>query len=79
KISKYPSVSRDISFLVDKSVLAGDIIKAIKTLNINILKYVSIFDIYESQDSDRKSFALNMLFQVILQTLDDKVIVESID
>ncbi|MDE4940323.1 phenylalanine--tRNA ligase subunit beta, partial [Francisella tularensis subsp. holarctica] len=33
KISKYPSVSRYISFLVDKSVLAGDIIKAIKTLN----------------------------------------------
>ncbi|APA82970.1 phenylalanine--tRNA ligase subunit beta [Francisella tularensis] len=79
KISKYPSVSRDISFLVDKSVLAGDIIKAIRALNINILKDVSIFDIYESQDSDRKSIALNMLFQDNLQTLDDKVIVESID
>ncbi|APD50625.1 phenylalanine--tRNA ligase subunit beta [Francisella hispaniensis] len=79
KISKYPSVSRDISFLVDKSVFAGEIIKSIKVLDINILKDVSIFDIYESQDSDRKSIALSMLFQDNLQTLDDKLVVESID
>ncbi|MBK2357731.1 phenylalanine--tRNA ligase subunit beta [Francisella hispaniensis] len=79
KISKYPSVSRDISFLVDKSVFAGEIIKSIKALDINILKDVSIFDIYESQDSDRKSIALSMLFQDNLQTLDDKLVVESID
>ena len=79
KISKYPSVSRDISFLVDKSVLAGEIIKSIKALDINILKDVSIFDIYESQDSDRKSIALSMLFQDNLQTLDDKLVVKSTD
>ncbi|QIW10212.1 phenylalanine--tRNA ligase subunit beta [Francisella sp. LA112445] len=79
KVSKYPSVSRDISFLVDKSVLAGNITKAIKDLDINILKDVSIFDIYESQESDRKSIALSMLFQDNTQTLDDKVITESTD
>ncbi|AIT08690.1 phenylalanyl-tRNA synthetase subunit beta [Candidatus Francisella endociliophora] len=77
KISKYPSVSRDISFLVDKSVLAGDITKAITDLNIDILKDVSIFDIYESQENERKSIALSMLFQDNAQTLEDKVIVES--
>ncbi|API86725.1 phenylalanine--tRNA ligase subunit beta [Francisella uliginis] len=79
KISKYPSVSRDISFLVDKSVLAGNITKAIKDLDINILKDVSIFDIYESQENERKSIALSMLFQDNAQTLDDKVIIESTD
>ncbi|WP_150468187.1 phenylalanine--tRNA ligase subunit beta [Francisella sp. SYW-9] len=79
KVSKYPSVSRDISFLVDKSVLAGNITKAIKALDINILKDVGIFDIYESQENERKSIALSMLFQDNAQTLDDKVITESID
>ncbi|OEZ33900.1 phenylalanine--tRNA ligase subunit beta [Francisella endosymbiont of Amblyomma maculatum] len=79
KISKYPSVTRDISFLVDKFVFAGDIIKAIKDLDINILKDVSIFDVYENQHDQKKSIALSMLFQDNLQTLDDKVIVESTD
>ena len=79
KISKYPSVTRDISFLVDKFVFAGDIIKAIKNLDINILKDVSIFDVYENQHDQRKSIALSMLFQDNLQTLDDKVIVKSTD
>ena len=79
KISKYPSVTRDISFLVDKFVFAGDIIKAIKDLDINILKDVSIFDVYENQHDQRKNIALSIIFQDNLQTLDDKVIVESTD
>ena len=79
KISKYPSVTRDISFLVNKFVFAGDIIKAIKDLDINTLKDVSIFDVYENQHDQRKSIALSMLLQDNLQTLDDKVIVESTD
>ncbi len=77
KISKYPSVSRDISFLVDKSVLAGDLTKSITDLNINLLKDVSIFDIYEYAANERKSIALSMLFQDNAQTLEDSVIVES--
>lgn len=79
KISKYPSVSRDISFLVDKSVLAGDIIKAINDLNINILKEVNIFDIYESDENARKSIALSMLFQDNGKTLDDIIINQATD
>ncbi|ASG67940.1 phenylalanine--tRNA ligase subunit beta [Francisella halioticida] len=79
KISKYPSVSRDISFLVDKSILAGNITKAIKDIEIDILKDLNIFDIYESQENERKSIALSMLFQDNTQTLDDKVITESTD
>ncbi|WP_150464638.1 phenylalanine--tRNA ligase subunit beta [Francisella sp. XLW-1] len=79
KISKYPSVSRDISFLVDKSVLAGDIIKAINDLNISILKDVNIFDIYESEENARKSIALSMLFQDNDKTLDDIIINQAVD
>ncbi|WP_150465128.1 phenylalanine--tRNA ligase subunit beta [Francisella sp. SYW-2] len=79
KISKYPSVSRDISFLVDKSVLAGDIIKAINDLNISILKDVNIFDIYESEENARKSIALSVLFQDNDKTLDDIIINQAVD
>ncbi|AJC49088.1 phenylalanine--tRNA ligase subunit beta [Allofrancisella guangzhouensis] len=77
KISKYPSVSRDISFLVDKAIFAGDIINAIDDLNITILKDVNIFDVYQEQSNDKKSIALSMLFQDNNQTLDEKIIIEN--
>ncbi len=79
KVSKYPSVSRDISFLVEKEVLAGDIIKSINELNINILKDVNIFDVYQDKDASKKSLALSMLFQDNNDTLADEIIVESTD
>ncbi len=79
KISKYPSVSRDVSFLVEKSVLAGDIIKAINTLDISILQNVNIFDVYQDDTNPRKSLAISMLFQDNTQTLADDVINDSID
>ena len=77
KISKYPSVSRDISFLVKKNILAGDIIEAISNLKIDLLKEARIFDVYQDQESQNKSLALSILFQDNSQTLDDKIIVES--
>ncbi|QIV94544.1 phenylalanine--tRNA ligase subunit beta [Allofrancisella frigidaquae] len=77
KISKYPSVSRDISFLVGKDVLASDIINAINELNMTILKDINIFDIYQEQSNVKKSIALSVLFQDNNQTLDEKIILEN--
>ncbi|MCL4114672.1 UNVERIFIED_CONTAM: hypothetical protein GTU68_021550 [Idotea baltica] len=79
KISKYPSVSRDVSFLVEKGVLAGDIIKAINNLDISILQNVNIFDVYQDDANPRKSLAISMLFQDNAQTLGDDVINENVD
>lgn len=79
KISKYPSVSRDISFLVDKNVLVGDIINSINALDISILRYVHIFDVYRSKDSNKKSITLSIIYQDSTQTLYDKIIVEITD
>ena len=79
KVSKYPSVSRDVSFLVEKNVLAGDIIKAINGLNINILQNVNIFDVYQDESNPRKSLAVSILFQDNSQTLDDALINEKVD
>lgn len=79
KISKYPSVSRDVSFLVEKDVLAGDIVKAINNLDISILQNVNIFDVYQDDANPRKSLAISMLFQDNAQTLGDDVINENVD
>ncbi|QLE78315.1 phenylalanine--tRNA ligase subunit beta [Francisella sp. Scap27] len=79
KISKYPSVSRDVSFLVEKGVLAGDIVKAINNLDISILQNVNIFDVYQDDANPRKSLAISMLFQDNAQTLGDDVINENVD
>ena len=78
KFSKFPSVSRDISFLVSKNILVGDIVNAIKNLNIDILKDVNIFDIYENANEDNnKSIALSLLFQNIEKTLDEETLVNA--
>jgi phenylalanyl-tRNA synthetase beta chain len=77
KISKYPSISRDISFLVHKSILANDIISAINSLDISILKDAKIFDVYQNQEDSKKSIALTMLFQDQNKTLEDDVVVSS--
>jgi phenylalanyl-tRNA synthetase beta chain len=79
KISKYPSVSRDVSFLVEKGVLAGDIVKAINNLDISILQNVNIFDVYQDDANPRKSLAISVLFQDNAQTLGDDVINENVD
>ncbi len=79
KISKYPSVSRDISFLVDKNILAEDITSKIKSLDIKILKNIKIFDVYQDKENPRKSVALTMLFQGLDKTLEDDAIVKSTD
>ena len=79
KISKYPSVSRGVSFLVEKGVLAGDIVKAINSLDISILQNVNIFDVYQDDANPRKSLAVSLLFQDNAQTLGDDVINESVE
>ena len=46
-IAKYPAVNRDISMVVPKQILAGDIEHMIEQRGGKILEHCSLFDIYE--------------------------------
>ena len=79
-ISRFPTVSRDLALIVDKSVTAGEIIKQIKVSGKGLVKDANIFDVYEGQNiiGNRKSVAVNILIGKD-GTLTDKEITDLLD
>lgn len=76
EISKYPSVSRDLALLLDKSI-RFEAIQAIAYKNEKkLLKEVNLFDVYEGKNlpEGKKSYAVNFVLQDDEKTLTDKQI-----
>lgn len=78
-VPKYPSITRDIAFIVDKNIQAGDIQREIETLGRPLVTKVSIFDIYEGENlpEDKKSIAYRLHYQDPNKTLQDKEVEQS--
>lgn len=72
-IAKYPAVTRDISMVVPKNILAGDIENVILQRGGKILEECSLFDIYEgAQIKDGfKSMAYSIVFRAKDRTLEE--------
>lgn len=75
-ISKFPSVRRDLSIIVDRAIPAGDLVDAVREAAGDSLKYLQLFDEYRGQgiDSDKKSLAIGLIFQARSSTLRDEEI-----
>lgn len=76
EISKFPEVRRDLSLVIDQSVTLQAIQKTAQQYEKNILKSVSIFDVYEGKNlgDGKKSYSVAFILQDNQQTLTDKVI-----
>ncbi len=74
EISKYPAVIKDVAFVLDKTVLAGDVVNTIKKTCGRLLANIDIFDYYigENIDSDKKSLAFSLMFMDYSKTLSDE-------
>lgn len=72
-IAKYPAVSRDISMVVPKEVLAGDIEQVIRQRGGKILEECRLFDIYEGTQIKEgfKSVAYAITFRAKDRTLEE--------
>ena len=72
-IAKYPAVSRDISMVVPKNILVGDIEKVIEQRGGKILEDYQLFDIYEGSQikSGYKSVAYAITFRAKDRTLEE--------
>jgi len=70
-ISKYPPVKRDLSVWVDSDTKIEQVIKIIQNTDLDLIKDVDLFDIYEV-DSNRKSLGLRIIYQAQDHTLTDK-------
>lgn len=72
-IAKFPAVSRDISMVVPKAVLAGEIEKIIRQRSGKILENLELFDIYEGEQikAGFKSIAYSISFRDKEKTLEE--------
>ncbi|MCH5255382.1 MAG: phenylalanine--tRNA ligase subunit beta [Lachnospiraceae bacterium] len=72
-VAKYPAVSRDISMVVPKEILAGDIEAMITQRGGKILEECKLFDIYEGSQIKEgyKSVAYSITFRAKDRTLEE--------
>ncbi|RDW16289.1 phenylalanine--tRNA ligase subunit beta [Oceanobacillus arenosus] len=72
-IPKYPSIERDIAFILDEHVHAGDVQTLIKEVGAPLVKQVEIFDVYQggNVEDGKKSIAYSLLYQHPDKTLKD--------
>ena len=73
KLSKFPSIRRDVALIVDKSVSSSTISKVLEESKIDALISHRIFDVYEGDgvEAKQKSLALGLIFQDFSRTLED--------
>ena len=73
EISKYPDITKDVAFILDKKVLVSDVIKEIRKNGTKILNDVTIFDLYESDKLENKrSIAFKLTFNDFERTLKEE-------
>jgi phenylalanyl-tRNA synthetase beta chain len=75
-VSKFPSVRRDLSMLVDKLVTFGALKQIAQKTERKLLKDVNVFDVYEGDNlpAGKKSYAMSFILEDMEKTLTDKAI-----
>lgn len=77
-ISRFPSVSRDLAFVVNKDVAVKDLIRSIKMTGKSLVSEAQVFDVYEGENlgEGKKSVAISVTYSSDDHTLTDKEIIE---
>lgn len=77
-IAKFPAVTRDISMVMKKDILAGDIEAIIRKKAGRLLESCQLFDVYEGAQIQEgyKSMAYSITFRAKDRTLEDKEVTE---
>lgn len=76
ELPKYPSVQRDLAMIVSKDLAWEQVQQTVQKINLNKLKDIKLFDIFESEKlgATKKSVAVNFTFLDDEKTLTDKEI-----
>jgi phenylalanyl-tRNA synthetase beta chain len=71
--SDFMPVERDLAFVVDAGVLAGDIVKAAESAERSLVAKVGVFDVYQGEGlpESSKSIAIQVILQPRERTLTD--------
>ncbi len=81
ELSKFPAVKKDLAILVDRMVLAQDLLKTIKNNGGKLLQDASVFDLYEGKGipEGKKSIAFTITLGASDRTLKDEEINECLE
>ncbi|MGD9845271.1 MAG: phenylalanine--tRNA ligase subunit beta, partial [Variibacter sp.] len=76
ELSSFQPVERDFAFVVDRTVKAGDIVRAAQSGDRKAITAVTVFDVYEGQgiDPGKKSVAIAVRIQPRERTMTDEEI-----
>lgn len=71
--SKFPIVKRDLALLIDEEISYESLYASSMNLNLNLLKSIELFDVYEGDKlpEGKKSYAMTFLLQDEQKTLND--------
>ncbi|MFJ7950225.1 phenylalanine--tRNA ligase subunit beta [Lysinibacillus sp. NPDC096418] len=76
-VPRFPAMSRDIALVLDRATAAGEVVSAIRTAKVKLLKDVRIFDVYEGDkmEAGKKSVAFSLTYFDPERTLTDEEVV----
>lgn len=80
-ISRFPSMRRDLAFVMDQSVSYQQLEKLVVKTAGKSLSDIGLFDVYESKEhlgEGKKSYAIKLIFTDVNKTLKDKEIDKTI-
>ncbi|MBR4422273.1 MAG: phenylalanine--tRNA ligase subunit beta, partial [Erysipelotrichaceae bacterium] len=75
-LSRYPSVSRDISLMLKEEIPAADLLKLIRKTGGKIVKNCEVFDVYQGEHiaEGYKSISLNIVYEDKEKTLTSEAV-----
>ena len=81
EISKFPTITKDMAFIVDKNVPCEEIMKVMQKTGGRLLKDIEVFDLYQGDNIDlnEKSIAFSLLFEDTSKTLRDEEVMKIFD
>jgi phenylalanyl-tRNA synthetase beta chain len=76
ELSAFQPVSRDFAFIVNRTVRAGDMVRAAQGVDKKLITEVTVFDVYEGKgiDAGKKSIAIAVTMQPREKTMTDEEI-----
>ncbi len=77
-LAKFPFVSRDLSMLVGDRVRVGDVERVIYATGGELIKDVDLFDLYQNEETGKRSMAFHIIFGADNRTLEAKDVDEKI-
>lgn len=79
--SPYQAIERDLAFVVDCNVMAGNLRKTVQEINCELIKDVQLFDVYigPQLEEGKKSIAIRITLQSCVKTLTESDILHVID